>query len=154
MPRFVILKLDMDELPKLITGSAKVALASHGISLPEANMVEVGKNAAASVVMTYDVEAYEERLEIWAHIVSEHCNMAPPGSLAEMLDYHHHEHKGPGTIRNHPESSRKFSLRKLAAVLSELEPEDDYDGSFSAAADNEGARICATDGHGDGDFDE
>jgi len=125
MARFITLKLDMDELPRLITHSAKVALASHGITLPEANLVEVGKNAAATVVMTYDAEEYEERLELWAHIVSEHCNMAPPGSLAEMLDYHFHEHEGPGTIRNHPVESRRFSLRKLAEVLSELEPEDE-----------------------------
>lgn len=125
MARFINLKLDMDELPKLIAESAKTCLAAHDIKLPEAYFKEIGRNVANCVVMTYDAEEYEERLELWAHIVSEHCNMAPPGTLADMIEYHMNEHEGPGTIRNHDPASRGYSLRKLAAVLSELEPDDD-----------------------------
>lgn len=124
MARFINLRLDMDELPGLISASAKTAMSTHGISLPDDVMRELGKNSAATVVMTYDAEEQEERLELWAHIVSEHCNCAPPGSLSAMLEYHDHEHDGPGTIRNHPRESRRYSLRKLAEVLSELEPEE------------------------------
>lgn len=152
MPRFVETKIDLDELPRLITDSAVACLKAHGIALPRERMIELGNNVAAAVLFTYDKEASEERLELWAHIVSEHCNMAPPGTLAEMLDYHDSEHEGPGTIRNHPVESRRYSLRKLAKVLSELEPDDDpYEGSFRAAADNEGHRICAASREGSDD---
>jgi hypothetical protein len=121
MARFIDLRLDIDDLPGVITSSAISCLRAHGISLPDERMEELGRNVAAAIVTTYDAEAYEERLELWAHIVSAHCNAAPPGSLNAMLEYHEHEHQGPGTIRNHPEQSRHYSLRKLAEVLGEVD---------------------------------
>lgn len=152
MPRFLNAKLDMDELSRLIADSVRTCLKAHSIELPAEYIREAGNNAAASVLLVFDAEAYEERLELWAHIVSEHCNMAPPGTLYSMLEYHDGEHEGPGTIRNHPVESRRYSLRKLAEVLSELEPDDDpYEGSFRAAADNEGHRICAASREGSDD---
>jgi len=145
MARFITLKIDMDDLARQIEDSARVCLKAHGITLNEEFLKEIGNNAAGAVVAIGDLENNVDRLELWAHIVSEHCNMAPPGSVSDMLDYHEHEHRGPGTIRNHDENSLHYSLRKLAKVLSELEPEDDdpYEGSFREAADNEGARIAA-----------
>lgn len=125
MANFVTIKLDMDDLPKLVSDSARTCFKAHEISLPENHIQEVGRNVAAAIVLVGDVEQTVDRLELWAHIVSEHCNMAPPGSVSDMLDYHESEHEGPGTIRNHDPSSFHYSLRKLAAVLSELEPEDD-----------------------------
>lgn len=125
MSRFITLKIDLAELPSLVEKSAKTCLNAHGIDLPIGLFREIGNNVAGSLALCYDAETSEERLELWAHIVSEHCNMAPPGSLMAMLDYHDHEHEGPGTIRNHDHASRHYSLRKLAEVLSELEPEDE-----------------------------
>lgn len=63
-----------------------------------------------------------QHAELWAHCVSEHaCILDPLTPYAELLDFHRHEHKGPGTIRNHPEDSRKYSLKKIGEVLSEAE---------------------------------
>lgn len=145
MNRFILLKVDMDELPRVISDSVRTCLKAHGIQLSDEYMQEAGRNSAAAVVCVFDNESAEERLELWAHIVSAHCNCAPPGTLNSMLEYHEHEHNGPGGIRNHPEESRHYSMRKIAEVLGELEPEDDdpYEGSFREAADNEGARIAA-----------
>jgi hypothetical protein len=125
MPRFITIKLNMDDLPKLVSDSARTCLKAHDISLPEAYIKEIGNNVAGGIISVGDLEQTVDRLELWAHIVSEHCNMAPPGSVADMLDYHEHEHEGPGTIRNHDPNSYHYSLRKLAKILSELEPEDD-----------------------------
>ena len=125
MPRFVTIKVDLDDLPGMIENSARACLKAHDISLPPAYLKEMGNNVAGVIVSVGDLEQNVDRLELWAHIVSEHCNMAPPGSIASMLDFHEGEHEGPGTIRNHDPNSYHYSLRKLAAVLSELEPEDD-----------------------------
>lgn len=63
-----------------------------------------------------------KRIRLWAHIVSEHCNAIDMNwPLSEYVEYHNHEHFGPGGIRNHPVKSRKYSLKKLGQVLSELE---------------------------------
>jgi hypothetical protein len=88
----------------------------------------------------------EDKLRLWAHIVSMHAAIVSPGaSLKELLDYHDNEHNGPGTIRNHPTDQRGYSIHEIGKVLSEAEPDDDpYEGSFRAAADNEGARIAAS----------
>ena len=142
MNRFLNLKVDMDELPKVIADSVRTCLKAHGIQLSDEYMRECGNNSAAAVVAVFENEAYEERLELWAHIVSEHCNAAPPGTLYSMLEYHENDHRGPGGIRNHDERSRGYSLPKLAGVLAEVD-DDPYEGSFREAADNEGARAAA-----------
>ncbi len=68
----------------------------------------------------------EDRLTLWAHIVAKHaCIMATAATLEELIDYHDHEHQGPGTIRDHDRASRETSLHRLGAVLIEAEPEDD-----------------------------
>lgn len=125
MSRRITITVDIDDLPKLVIDSASTCLRAHGIELSDKYFKEMGNNVAAGIVSVGDMEYSVDRLELWAHIVSEHCNMAPPGSVADMLDYHENEHRGPGTIRNHDEHSYHYSLRKLAAVLSELEPEDE-----------------------------
>lgn len=124
MPNRVTITVDIDELPKLIETSATTCLRAHGIELSDKYFKEMGRNVAGSIVTVGEQEYSVDRLELWAHIVSEHCNAAPPGSVASMLDYHESEHEGPGTIRNHDPHSYHYSLRKIAAVLSELEPED------------------------------
>jgi hypothetical protein len=124
MSRRITITIDMDDLPGLVEQSARTCLKAHDISLPDEYFREIGNNVAAGIVSVGDMEQNTDRLELWAHIVSEHCNMAPPGSVSSMLDYHEGEHEGPGTIRNHDPHSYHYSLRKLAAVLGELEPED------------------------------
>ncbi len=70
--------------------------------------------------------AEEDRFVLWAHIVSAHANMIgfEGSTVARLLDFHRGDHNGPGGIRNHPESSRKYSLQRLGKVLSECEPDD------------------------------
>jgi hypothetical protein len=124
MARFITIRIDMDDLSRMVESSARTCLKAHEISLPDEYLREIGNNVAGGIVSVGDMEQTVDRLELWAHIVSEHCNMAPPGSVSSMLDYHEHEHEGPGTIRNHDPNSYHYSLRKLAKILSELEPED------------------------------
>jgi hypothetical protein len=63
-----------------------------------------------------------ERVELWAHCVSEHAVILPPDTpLPDLTRYHDDEHEGPGTIRNHDPASRTWSLKKLGEVLSEAE---------------------------------
>lgn len=115
----------------------------------------------------------EDRLTLWAHLISEHGSLIGfDMSLAELIAAHEHEHAGPGTIRNHPRESREARLPKVITVLSESDHyglpkmtgaelrahvkcvnreiefrlkagDDDYEGSWREAADNEGARIAA-----------
>jgi hypothetical protein len=67
----------------------------------------------------------EDRIKLWAHIVSQHASMLSPETpLDVLIDAHEHEHDGPGTIRNHPRDSRTYSLKKLGKVLSEAEDHD------------------------------
>lgn len=67
-----------------------------------------------------------ERRALWAHCVSEHCvSLSPTSTIDELLAFHAHEHGGPGTIRNHPEDERYYSLAKIGRVLSEVEAERD-----------------------------
>jgi hypothetical protein len=59
------------------------------------------------------------------HLVSVHCDpMAIARPHEENLDQHDHEHRGPGTIRNHPASDCSWDAEKLEAVLEEME--EDY----------------------------
>jgi hypothetical protein len=41
--------------------------------------------------------------------------------MGELVDLHRHEHQGPGTIRNHPYSSLKYSLSRIAEILADSE---------------------------------
>lgn len=62
----------------------------------------------------------EERLALWAHLVSEHaCALSMDTPLEVLVDVHKNEHKGPGTIRNHDESLRGATHARLIEVLSE-----------------------------------
>lgn len=62
----------------------------------------------------------EDRLTLWAHLVSEHCSVIGLDmSLEDLIKGHEHEHTGPGTIRNHPRESREAQLPKILLVLSE-----------------------------------
>jgi hypothetical protein len=42
-------------------------------------------------------------------------------SLRELQEIHAHEHRGPGTIRNHDPLSREFRVAKIIHVLGEAE---------------------------------
>lgn len=54
------------------------------------------------------------------HIVSAHCNGAGLNNThADLLDDHHHEHHGPGGIRNHPYDDLFWDVEKIATVLIE-----------------------------------
>jgi hypothetical protein len=62
----------------------------------------------------------EERLALWAHLVSEHASAISMDTPLEVLiDMHTNEHKGPGTIRNHDATFRGATHVKLVEVLSE-----------------------------------
>lgn len=70
------------------------------------------------------VRLHNARIELWAHLVSEHANaIGFDFTHEELKAMHTHEHNGPGGIRNHPEDRRNYSLKKLGKVLSELEDE-------------------------------
>lgn len=64
----------------------------------------------------------DDRLKLWAHLVSEHAGIFGVNLTFEDLnEIHSHEHDGPGTIRNHHRDSRKCSLKKIGKVLIESE---------------------------------
>lgn len=64
--------------------------------------------------------ATEDRLVLWGHLVSKHATIVPlQSTLEELIEMHEREHKGPGTIRNHPRESREHSLNKIGKVLAE-----------------------------------
>jgi len=63
-----------------------------------------------------------DRIELWAHLVSEHASIIGFDlSVEELKAMHVQEHNGPGGIRNHSESLRNYSLKRLGRVLSESE---------------------------------
>lgn len=71
----------------------------------------------------HDVRPRGERLAL--HLVSAHCDgMAIARSHAENVEQHAHEHRGPGTIRNHPPASFFYDDQKIEHVLEELEEAD------------------------------
>jgi hypothetical protein len=56
------------------------------------------------------------------HLISAHCDpLAIARPHAGNTEQHHHEHTGPGTIRNHPVDSRAWDPVKLEQVLEEAE---------------------------------
>ncbi len=89
----------------------------------ESGLIE---NATEHVARRRDVaKTKEDKLQLWAHIVSKHAAIVSPmATLRELQNYHNDEHEGPGTIRNHDPSSREFSIHRLGEVLIESEPED------------------------------
>jgi hypothetical protein len=72
-----------------------------------------------------------KRIELWAHLVSEHAAIININfTFEDLKDIHDHEHnhplqerghRGPGTIRNHPKELRNYSVKQLGKVLSESE---------------------------------
>lgn len=67
-------------------------------------------------------DAEEDRLGLWAHLISEHAGIFGLDlTMAELTEIHEHEHDGPGTIRNHPRVSRVASIAKIGKVCSEIE---------------------------------
>lgn len=68
---------------------------------------------------------FRQRFELWAHLVSDHAGIYSPDlTPAELTDIHDHEHRGPGTIRDHDPRQRTYSLKKMGEVLSES---DDFE---------------------------
>jgi hypothetical protein len=125
------------------------------------------------VVRRRPLDPTEDRLTLWAHIVCRHAScVGLDMSLNDLVKIHDHEHRGPGTIRNHDLASRDADIATLIHVLSEADDgvlsmtdnqlrahaklverevkrredenkDEPYEGSFREAADNEGARIAA-----------
>lgn len=59
------------------------------------------------------------------HLISEHIDpMAVCRGPAENIEQHWHEHRGPGTIRDHNPVSVAWDEDKLEAVLEECEEQD------------------------------
>lgn len=60
--------------------------------------------------------------KLWAHLVSAHATiLSPETPSVDLVRAHIAEHKGPGTIRNHPEASRAYTLAKMGSVLVEAD---------------------------------
>lgn len=129
-------KVEALDVAKDGTGPWKLFLGAYGVACwpskaadldPKGYAMEVARcvkealaNSESGPVLAPALDAEGERLALWAHVVSEHSAIMPPDfSMEELLNYHTHEHKGPGTIRNHEESSRTYSLRKIGEVLLE-----------------------------------
>jgi hypothetical protein len=63
--------------------------------------------------------------ELALHLTSEHADpMAMDRAHIFNEGQHHHEHTGPGTIRNHPEDDFSYDRAKADAVLREAEGDD------------------------------
>ena len=63
-----------------------------------------------------------DRVRLWAHCVSKHSVILSPDlNHVDLLDYHRHEHEGPGTIRDHDSGDISYSLKGIGKVLSECE---------------------------------
>jgi len=62
----------------------------------------------------------EDRLTLWAHLISEHSScIGLDLPLADLVEIHEHEHDGPGTIRNHPREWRNANVARIVATLAE-----------------------------------
>ena len=62
----------------------------------------------------------EDRLALWAHLISEHATcIGLDLPLADLVEIHEHEHDGPGTIRNHPREWRNANVARIVATLAE-----------------------------------
>lgn len=60
--------------------------------------------------------------ELAMHLISRHADpMAICRDYDDNSEQHHHEHTGPGTIRDHSPASRTFNLEKIELVLEEIE---------------------------------
>lgn len=60
--------------------------------------------------------------KLWAHLVSAHATILDPTTPSvDLVRAHIAEHKGPGTIRNHPKASRAYTLAKMGEVLIEAD---------------------------------
>lgn len=60
--------------------------------------------------------------EVAMHLVSDHADpMAVCRSYEDNTDQHDYEHRGPGTIRDHPPESRHIDPEKVELVLEEAE---------------------------------
>lgn len=63
-----------------------------------------------------------DRLPLWAHLVSEHAACVGLDLTAkDLAEFHRHEHKGPGTIREHSPRSRAATMAKIIYVMSEAD---------------------------------
>lgn len=123
------------EVPRRLASSAAIAihaepLATHTPSQPLVDVVIedglIGRVDEHVVHRHADAKRVEDRLVLWGHLVSKHATITPLHmTLEELIDMHEHEHKGPGTIRNHSPESREHSLHRIGKVLSEAEPDDD-----------------------------
>lgn len=120
------------EVPVQLASSAQVAIQATPIEKPGSvahPLVDVTIEGGLigrideHVCHRHAVTRDQDRLTLWAHLVSAHATIVPvQATLDELIDMHEHEHNGPGTIRNHPRESREYSLKKIGRVLSESEP--------------------------------
>jgi hypothetical protein len=65
-----------------------------------------------------------ERYDLAMHLIGVHQDAAAVHSAPEdNLSAHHHEHTGPGGLRNHPYYDHSYRPDKVEAVLEEAEEE-------------------------------
>lgn len=161
-------------VPSRLASSAAIAVEDDARNRIASVVIEDGLiDCLAPHVAYRHPKPVEDRLTLWAHLVSEHGScIGLDMTLNDLIEAHEHEHTGPGTIRNHPRESRAAQLPKIILALSESDhygvprmsnsqvrrqlgllnreieirlraTDDTYEGSFREAADNEGARIAA-----------
>jgi hypothetical protein len=74
------------------------------------------------IVMYFGYPWYEA---LAFHLISMHCDpMAIWRGSEDNLDQHAHEHRGPGTIRNHKIQNMSWDEEKIEAILEEIEMEN------------------------------
>lgn len=121
--------VETGERAELIVSSRHPSNAAVMITTDEGERIAqvLVEDGLLSEVVEYTIRRHrdrtiEDRLTLWAHLVSEHAGcFGLDLSLRELLEIHAHEHRGPGTIRNHDPLSREFRLAKIIYVLSEAE---------------------------------
>ncbi len=96
-----------------------------GVSTEMLARNEAARRNGEPLPFPIEVPMTDDRLKLWAHLVSAHAGIYGLDQTYEQLtEEHEHEHTGPGTIRSHPRESRKASLKKIGQVLIECDDDD------------------------------
>jgi hypothetical protein len=110
-------------VPSHYPSRARVSIETEGGKVADV-IVEDGliSNVYEHVSRRRELVRDEDRLALWAHLISEHAVcLGLDLPLAALIKIHDHEHAGPGTIRNHDSKSRDARIAKIIHVLGEAE---------------------------------
>lgn len=86
--------------------------------------VTVGQLADAAFWFDLNPGQTEAHDALRLHLLSAHCNLAAPLITdEEAIDQHHHEHYGPGGIRNHDAVSTDWDMTKCQNLFVDAQKE-------------------------------